>query len=244
MRQSQMLTVLYYVVTSGLDDSQDESSRPARLGCFQQSSRNAATIRCRLRAYANTCIVKGSCRIRSDDLWGIMAQPFIGEIRCCGFNFAPVGWAMCSGQLLSISQNAALFQLIGTTYGGNGVNTFALPDLRSRVPIHQGSFAGITYVLGQAAGVESVTLTTQELPAHSHAITATSNAATLKRPVTNTFYAASSSGNNFYESGTTLTALASNTVANAGGNQPHSNIQPYLTLNWCMALEGIFPSQA
>jgi microcystin-dependent protein len=173
-----------------------------------------------------------------------MAQPFIGEIRCCGFNFAPVGWAMCNGQLLAISQNEALFQLIGTTYGGNGVNTFALPDLRGRVPIHQGSFAGTTYVLGQVAGVESVTLTTQELPAHSHPITATSNAATLKRPVTNTFYAASSSGNNFYESGTTLTALASNTVANAGGNQPHSNIQPYLTLNWCMALEGIFPSQA
>jgi microcystin-dependent protein len=172
-----------------------------------------------------------------------MAEPFIGEIRCCGFNFAPTGWAMCNGQLISISQNAALFNLIGTTYGGDGVNTFALPNLQSRVPIHQGSFAGTTYVMGQVAGVETVTLTTPEMPAHSHPVTATSNAATLKRPVTNTFYAASSSGNNFYESGTTLTALASNTVSSVGGGQPHSNIQPYLTFNWCIALEGIFPSQ-
>jgi microcystin-dependent protein len=172
-----------------------------------------------------------------------MAEPFIGEIRCCGFNFAPAGWAMCNGQLISISQNAALFNLIGTTYGGDGVNTFALPNLQSRVPIHQGSFAGTTYVMGQVAGVETVTLTMPEMPAHSHPVTATSNAATLKRPVTNTFYAASSSGNNFYESGTTLTALASNTVSSVGGGQPHSNIQPYLTFNWCIALEGIFPSQ-
>jgi microcystin-dependent protein len=172
-----------------------------------------------------------------------MANPFIGEIRCFGFNFAPQGWAACNGQLTAISQNTALFNLIGTTYGGDGVNTFAMPNLQSRVPIHMGSFAGSTYVLGQAAGVETVTVTTQELPAHTHAITATSNAATLKRPVTNTFYAASSSGNNFYESGTTLTALASNTVSSAGGGQPHSNLQPYLTLNWCISLFGIFPSQ-
>jgi microcystin-dependent protein len=97
--------------------------------------------------------------------------------------------------------------------------------------------------MGQIGGVETVTLTSPEIPAHSHAIVATSNAATLKRPATNTFYAASSSGNNFYESGTTLTALASNTVSSAGGGQPHSNIQPYLTLNWCIALQGIFPSR-
>ena len=172
-----------------------------------------------------------------------MATPYIGEIRCCGFNFAPAGWAACNGQLTAISQNAALFNLIGTTYGGDGQNTFALPNLQSRVPIHQGSFAGSNYVLGQIGGVETVTLTTPELPAHTHAITATSNAATLKRPVTNTFYAASSSGNNFYESGTTLPALASNTVTGAGSGQPHSNLQPYLTLNWCISLFGIFPSQ-
>ena len=97
--------------------------------------------------------------------------------------------------------------------------------------------------MGQVGGVETVTLTTQEIPAHTHPIVATSNAGTLKRPVTNTFYAASSSGNNFYESGTTLTALASNTVSSAGGGQPHSNIQPYLTLNWCISLFGIFPSR-
>ena len=172
-----------------------------------------------------------------------MAQPFIGEIRCFGFNFSPQGWAFCNGQLISISQNAALFNLIGTTYGGDGLNTFALPDLRSRVPVHQGSFAGVTYVMGQVGGVENVTLTTQEIPAHNHLIVATSNAATLKRPVQNTFYAASSSGNNFYEAGTTLTALANNTVSSAGGGQPHNNIQPYLTLNWCIAMFGIFPSR-
>jgi microcystin-dependent protein len=154
-----------------------------------------------------------------------MAQPFLGEIRCFGFNFAPVGWAFCEGQLLSINQNDALFNLIGTTYGGNGINTFALPNLQSRVPVHQGNLAGNNYVMGQIGGVETVTLTSPEIPA------------------TNTFYAASSSGNNFYESGTTLTALASNTVSSVGGGQPHSNIQPYLTLNWCIALQGIFPSR-
>jgi microcystin-dependent protein len=172
-----------------------------------------------------------------------MAEPFVGEIRCFGFNFSPVGWTFCDGQLLAISQNTTLFTLIGTTYGGDGVNTFAVPDLRSRVPVHQGNFAGTNYIMGQVGGVENVTLTTQEIPAHGHAIAATSNAATLKRPVTNTFYASSSSGNNFYEAGTTLTALASNTVSSAGVGQPHSNIQPYLTLNWCISLFGIFPSR-
>ena len=171
-----------------------------------------------------------------------MTTPYVGEIRCFGFTFAPVNWAFCNGQLQSISQNEALFNLIGTTYGGDGVNTFALPDLRSRVPVHQGSF-GSNFVMGQVGGVEAVTLTTQEIPAHTHPIVATSNDGTLKRPVANTFYAASSSGNNFYESGTTLTALASNTVSSVGSNQPHSNIQPYLTLNWCISLFGIFPTQ-
>src|SRR5580704_9439017 len=173
-----------------------------------------------------------------------MSEPFIGEIRLFAGNFAPLNWAFCDGQLMSISDNAALFNLIGTTYGGDGLTTFALPDLRSRVPVHQGSFAGVTYVVGQVGGVENVTLTTQEIPAHSHLIVATSNAATLKRPVQNTFYAASSSGNNFYEAGTTLTALANNTVSSAGTGQPHSNIQPYLTLNWCISLFGVYPSQS
>ena len=138
-------------------------------------------------------------RVHSSDFQDIMAStPFIGEIRCFGFNFQPSGWAFCNGQLIAISQNTALFNLIGTTYGGDGVNTFALPNLQSRVPVHQGSFAGNSYVMGQTGGVENVTLTTPEMPAHTHPITATSNAATLKRPVPNTFYAASSLGNNFY----------------------------------------------
>ena len=172
-----------------------------------------------------------------------MSQPFVGEIRCFGFNFAPAGWASCNGQLLPISENPTLFNLIGTTYGGDGQSTFALPDLRGRVPIHLGTFAGASYVIGQTGGVEQVTLTTPELPSHSHAIMGTSNPATLKQPEPNTFYAASSSGNNFYEAGTALTALASTTVSSAGGSQPHSNIQPFVALNWGISLFGIFPSQ-
>lgn len=172
-----------------------------------------------------------------------MGQPFVGEIRCFGFAFSPVGWAFCNGQLLPISQNPTLFNLIGTTFGGDGQSTFALPDLRGRVPIHFGTFAGTNNVIGQTGGVETVTLTTSELPPHTHAIIGTSNPATLKRPVPNTFYAASSSGNKFYEAGTTLTALASTTVTSVGGSQPHNNIQPFVTLNWCISLFGIFPSQ-
>jgi microcystin-dependent protein len=172
-----------------------------------------------------------------------MSEPFVGEIRCFGFNFAPSGWAFCNGQSFSISQNTTLFQLIGTTYGGDGTTTFNLPNLQSRVPIHMGTNQGTTYVLGQPAGVETVTVTLNELPAHNHIVVGTSNAATLKRPMANTFYAASSSGNLFYEAGSAPQALAATTVTSMGGSQPHSNIQPYLTLNWCISLFGIFPSQ-
>jgi microcystin-dependent protein len=175
-----------------------------------------------------------------------MSQQFIGELRCFGFNFAPVDWAFCDGSLISISENSTLFQLVGTTYGGDGVNTYALPDLRSRVPIHQGtnSNGNGTYVIGAFSGTENVTLLVNEIPAHTHSILATTNTAVLKRPIGGTRYAASSSGNTFYATPNVTTAIAPTTVATTGGNLPHSNIQPYLTLNWCIALYGVFPSQS
>jgi microcystin-dependent protein len=171
-----------------------------------------------------------------------MGQPFVGEIRCFGFNFQPAGWAWCNGQLLPISEYETLYNLIGTTYGGDGVNTFQLPNLQSRVPIHQGNLGGTNYLVGATGGVETVTLTIAELTAHNHVVVGTSLAATLKRPA-NTFYAASSSGNEFYAAGTnTLTALTASTVSSQGGSQPHDNIQPFLTLNWCISLFGIYPT--
>jgi microcystin-dependent protein len=167
-----------------------------------------------------------------------MSSFFIGELRCFGFNFAPVEWALCNGQLLPIAQNPALFNLIGTTYGGDGNSTFALPNLQSRVPIHQGN----SFVMGAVGGAETVTITSQTMPAHFHSIAATTNTATLKRPVGGTVYAASSGGNTYYATPNSITALNPTTVTNSGGNLPHPNLQPYLTLNWCIALTGIFPS--
>ena len=174
-----------------------------------------------------------------------MSEPFVGEIRCFGFNFAPSGWATCNGQLMPISENEALFNLIGTTYGGDGQSTFALPNLQSRVPIHTGTYSdGTNFIQGATGGVESVTLTLNELPAHSHILTGTGSTANVKRPVANSVYATSSSGNAFYAAPGSLTALAATTVSGSGGGQPHSNLQPYLTFNWCISLFGIFPSRS
>jgi microcystin-dependent protein len=173
-----------------------------------------------------------------------MSEPFVGELRCFGFNFAPANWAFCDGRLIAISQNDVLFNLIGTTYGGDGQNTFALPDLRSRVPIHQGTGSnGTTYPLGALSGTENVTLLMTQIPAHTHSILATTNTAVLKRPISGTRYAASSGGNTFYATPNATTVIAPATVATAGGNQPHSNIQPYLTLSWCISLFGIYPTE-
>jgi microcystin-dependent protein len=174
-----------------------------------------------------------------------MSQPYLGQLLPFSFGFPPKGWAFCAGQVLSIQQNTALFSLLGTTYGGNGIQTFALPDLRSRVPIHNG--AG--FVLGQTGGEESVTLNINELPAHSHAFSGTSSAANVKLPVTNSAFAQSttsagvSPGDSFYASPGMTVALNANTVAVVGGSQPHTNLQPYLVVNWCIALAGIFPSR-
>ena len=167
-----------------------------------------------------------------------MSEPFLGEIRILGFNFAPRGWAMCAGQILSIAQNTALFSLLGTTYGGNGTQTFALPDLRGRVPLSVGQGPGLSnYDQGEVSGTETVTLTTGQMPGHGHLAGASNGAASATRPNGNFpagggAYAAASDGS-------TLNAAF---VQSAGGSQPHSNLQPLLVLNFCIALQGIFPS--
>jgi microcystin-dependent protein len=162
-----------------------------------------------------------------------MAEPFLSEIRILSFNFAPKGWALCNGQLLPINQNQPLFALLGTTYGGNGQTTFALPDLRGRAPAHVGS--GNT--LGERAGEESHTLSAQELPAHSHSLSAVNSNANAG-PTNNTLAAA----NALYHPAPANTQLAPSTIAIVGGSQPHTNQQPSLTLSFAIALQGIFPS--
>jgi microcystin-dependent protein len=178
-----------------------------------------------------------------------MAQPYIGELRMFGGNFAPIGWAMCDGQVLQIASNDTLFVLIGTTYGGDGVNTFALPDLRGRVVCHQGSRSGQTYVIGQQDGDESVILTSDELPAHTHPFFAIGATATVSVPTTATMLADQGPagtgifGYTPYSSGNAQIALAAASTTTAGSSQPHENRQPYLGINYIIALEGIFPSQ-
>ncbi len=162
-----------------------------------------------------------------------MATPFLGEVRMFGFNFPPKGWALCNGQVLSINQNQALFALLGTFYGGNGYSTFALPDLRSRTPIHYGR----GFELGAMGGEEYHTLTLGELPAHGHAIGANATSADKTVPQGD-FWA--NSGRNLYASS------ADSTMINgmAGGSQPHENRPPYQVVNFCIALQGIFPSRS
>jgi microcystin-dependent protein len=164
-----------------------------------------------------------------------MSTPFLGEIKIVSFSFAPKGWAFCNGQLLPINQNQALFALLGTTYGGDGRVNFALPDLRGRVPVHFG--AG--FVLGEMAGEEAHTLTIQEMPAHSHPVTGSSNSAD-QASGQNNFWANTSS--NAYSS-TADSQMALSLVNSLGGGQAHTNLSPYLTLSFCIALQGIFPSQ-
>jgi microcystin-dependent protein len=169
-------------------------------------------------------------------------QPFLGEIVIVAFNFAPVGWASCNGQLLPISENDALFNLIGTTYGGDGQSTFALPDLRGRVPIHQGQApATSNYVIGETGGEETVTLSLNQIPAHEHPISGQSAVGTNSIPAGSVW--ASQSRLNVYSSATPNTPMNSASVSTAGGNQPHDNRSPYLVVNYIISLFGIFPSQ-
>jgi microcystin-dependent protein len=170
-----------------------------------------------------------------------MGTPFLGEIRLFGGNFAPLGYAFCSGQILSISQNDALFALIGTTYGGDGQTTFALPDLRGRIPVHVGQGPGLSsYVLGQSGGAETVTLTTQQLPAHTHAAQAQSAAGNQAAPGGGVWAA---SGQNQFSSNAPNAAMSNAAIGSAGGSQPHDNAMPYQVISFIIALEGIFPSR-
>ncbi len=164
-------------------------------------------------------------------------EPFLGEIRMVSFNYAPRGWALCNGQLLPINQNQALFSLLGTTFGGDGRVNFALPDLRGRVPIH----AGGGHTLGERAGEEAHTLSIAEVPTHQHVLNASTSDANSPSPTGNVF--AKSGGNQFYGPASNLVSLIPGTVANIGGSQAHLNMQPFLTINFCIALTGIFPSQ-
>jgi microcystin-dependent protein len=167
-----------------------------------------------------------------------MAEPFLAEIRMMSFNFAPKGWALANGQLLPINQNQALFSLLGTTFGGNGQTTFALPDLRSRTPISFGN----GHTLGERAGTENVTLTLQEMPAHTHLVSANNGTSSNVTTPTNNFFS-NSAPPNIYTNGPAAATLPTNTVSQAGGSQAHNNLQPFLTINFSIALQGIFPSQ-
>jgi microcystin-dependent protein len=172
-----------------------------------------------------------------------MAQPYVGEIRIFAGNFAPVGWMFCDGQLLPISQNETLFQLIGTTYGGDGQSTFALPNLQSRIPLHFGTFGGQTFQLAESGGVETVTLTTQQIPIHTHPLLCAASGG----------IANSNPNGGFWKPSTDLmysTAAGAAVMGNppirsdiAGGSQPHENLAPYLCVNYIISLFGIFPSQ-
>jgi microcystin-dependent protein len=173
-----------------------------------------------------------------------MAEPFIGEIRMFGFNFAPVNWAFCAGQLMSISQNSALFALLGTTYGGDGVTTFALPDLRGRVPLSMGQGPGLSnYDIGQRAGEENHTLITTEMPQHNHLVSASAASDALV-PANNFPGNDARTPLNIYNSTTDGSIMNSSMIGLAGGSQPHNNMQPYLCINFCIALYGIFPSRS
>jgi microcystin-dependent protein len=174
-----------------------------------------------------------------------MADPFVAEIRVFGFNFAPTGWAQCNGQLLPISQNTALFSLLGTTFGGDGKSTFALPDLQSRAAMHAGQGQGLTeYVEGEEHGTETVTLLRAETPIHTHTLQARDNTGDLQAPAPGRALAASVGGT-IYQSNSTsnLGNMAQQTLSVAGGDLPHNNWPPVLVLNYCIALQGIFPQR-
>ena len=164
-----------------------------------------------------------------------MAEPFLSEVRIMSFVFAPKGWALCNGQLLPINQNQALFSLLGTTFGGDGRVNFALPDLRGRTPIHVGS----GHTLGERGGEQAHTLSIAELPTHTHVAQASGTAGNLPTTANNLL---ATSPSNLYSAPTALVALSPSSVTNTGGSQAHLNMQPFLTLSFCIALQGIFPS--
>jgi microcystin-dependent protein len=168
-----------------------------------------------------------------------MAEPFLSEIRIMSFGFAPKGWSLCDGSLLPINQNQALFSLLGTTYGGDGRVNFALPNLQGRTPMHMGN----GHSLGQVGGEQNHTLVASEMPAHPHQAQASTVPATTATPDNTVMLAQSVASSLYAPADANLQALAPNALANSGGSQPHLNMQPFLTLNFCIALQGIFPSR-
>src|SRR5262245_29795927 len=172
-----------------------------------------------------------------------MSAPFVAEIRIFPFNFPPTGWAFCQGQLLPISQNTALFSLLGTTYGGDGKSTFALPDMQGNAPMQPGQGKGLSLRdLGEMSGVESITLLVSEIPVHTHTLMAAGSDPAESNVCTNNAFARSKNGN-AYTYNVTITQMAFQGLPPAGGGLPHNNMQPYLTLNFCIALQGIFPQR-
>ena len=179
-----------------------------------------------------------------------MSEPYLGQLMLVGFNFAPRNWAQCNGQILSIAQNTALFSLLGTTYGGNGQTTFALPDLRGRTPIGAGSSADASWQpfmsWGQVGGVENVTLISSQVPPHTHQVRASTSAGNSRLPSARMFAQSTNAGGTavpLYAPGTPNAQLHPATVPQSGQSQPHNNMQPYLAMNFCIALQGIFPSR-
>jgi microcystin-dependent protein len=174
-----------------------------------------------------------------------MSDPFVAEIRVVGFNFAPTGWAFCDGQLLPISQNTALFSLLGTVYGGDGKSTFALPDLKDSVPIQQGQGPGLSdYALGQQAGVPAITLLTSEMPVHTHQANASIDDAQFQAPAPDRELATSSPGFAYQSNdSSSLTTMNPQTLSLAGNSLPHNNVQPSLVMNFIIAMQGVFPAR-
>lgn len=171
-----------------------------------------------------------------------MSNPFVAEIRIVGFNFAPRGWAFCDGQLLPLSQNTALFSLLGTMYGGNGKSNFALPDFQGSAPMQHGQGPGLSdYFIGEAGGAETVSLLVSEIPGHTHTLQASANPGSSNNPAGN-LYAAPRSGSAYAPSGS-LVAMSPDALAPAGGDQPHNNMPPYLVLNFIIAMQGVFPQR-
>ncbi len=167
-----------------------------------------------------------------------MSQPYVGEIRMFAGNFAPAGWMFCEGQLLPISEYETLFNLIGTTYGGDGQSTFALPDLRGRLPIHQGN----GFTLAETGGVETVTLTVSQIPAHSHPYLATTAFGNNVSPLSNVLGALTGAGSDYLFAGSGTNAMWAGSISSTGGSQPHDNFQPYLCIDFIISLFGVFPS--
>ena len=166
-----------------------------------------------------------------------MAQPYVGEIRMFAGNFAPAGWMFCDGAIVPISENETLFNLIGTTYGGDGQSTFALPDLRGRIPLHQGN----GFILAETGGAEEITLTVNQIPAHAHPLLASADLASSPDPAGNVLAQSRTAGVDLYLEDTPNTTLAANSVGSVGGSQPHTNLQPFLCINFIISLFGIYP---